>query len=261
MFKNFIPYILLFYITCSFIVPNDNQIICSICEKQIKDKQYYVDIWDNPFHIYHKKVGTFCECCSRIISQKITNGGYILNDGRHICSLCDVSIIRTSEEVTNSFKYVNSILKKNGIDNIDINEIKIALIDKIQMKEYYGPYKVDHLHGMTKIEPINKEPFKIYILNNLPKTQFEAILAHELLHIWLYKKNIFLDNLTMEGFCNLGSYIIYSLDDTRFSKIHLMSLENEDKNPEAYKYKILKSMLEKENFRYILKNIKNISIP
>ena len=261
MFKNFIPYILLLFIISSFIAPNNNQIICSICEKQIKDKQYYVDIWDNPFHIYHKKVGTFCECCSRIISQKITNGGYRLNDGRHICSLCDVSIIRTDQEIINSSKYVYSVLEKNGVDNVDMDEIKIALIDKNKMKELYGYHKMDHLQGITKIDPIAQNPFNIYILDNLPKTQFEAILAHELLHVWLYKKNIFLDNLTMEGFCNLGSYIIYSLDNTKFSKIHLMSLENEDKNPDAYKYKILKTMLEKENFKYILKNIKNISIP
>ena len=261
MFKQFIPYILLFCITNSFVAAHENQIICSICEKQIKDKQYYVDIWDNPFHIYHKKVGTFCECCSRIISQRITNGGYKLSDGRHICTLCDVSIVRTKDEMNQSFKYVNTILKKNGINNIKIDEIKINLIDKNEMKEYYGPYRMDHLHGMTKIDPINKEPFSIYILNNLPKTQFEAILAHELLHIWLYKKNIFLDNLTMEGFCNLGSYLIYNLDKTKFSKVHLMSLENVNENLDAHKYKILKSMVEKKGFKYILDNIENISIP
>ena len=65
----------------------------------------------------------------------------------------------------------------------------------------------------------------------------------------------------MEGFCNLGSYLIYNLDDTKFSNIHLMSLENNDKNPDAYKYKILKSMVEKKSFKYILKNIKTIGIP
>ena len=114
MFKTFIPYILLLYIINSFAIAHNNQIICSICEKQIKDKEYYVDIWDNPFHIYHKKVGTFCECCSRIISQKITNGGYKLKDGRHICSLCDISIVKTDEEIMSSSKEVNTVLKKNG---------------------------------------------------------------------------------------------------------------------------------------------------
>ena len=261
MFKTFISYILLLYITSSFSMSHNSEILCSICDKHIKDKEYYVDIWNNPFHVYHKKVGTFCECCSRIISQKITNGGYKLKDGRYICSLCDVSIIKTEKEIISSSKKVHSILRKNGIDNINMNEVKITLIDMIQMKEYYGPYKIDHLKGMTKIELNSKKPFKIYILNNLPKTQFEAILAHELLHIWLYKKNIFLDNLTMEGFCNLGSYLIYSLDDTKFSDIHLMSLENKERNPNAHKYKILKSMMQKKSFKYILNNIENISIP
>ena len=129
------------------------------------------------------------------------------------------------------------------------------------MRNYYKFDEIDHLQGLTKINPNNEKPFTIYILNNLPKTQFEAILAHELLHIWLYKKSIFLDNSTMEGFCNLGSYLIYTLDETKFSNIHLMSLENKEKNPDAYKYKILKSIMKRESFQYILNNIKTIDIP
>ena len=86
--------------------------------------------------------------------------------------------------------------------------------------------------------------FHISILNNIPKIQFEAILAHELLHVWLYKKNINLPKATMEGFCNLGSYLIYKSYDTKFSKIHLMSIENNKKNKYVKQYKILKSIME-----------------
>ena len=71
-----------------------------------KETEYLVDIWGNPFHLNHENEGIFCECCSRIISRKITNGGYQLSDGRHICSLCDVSIIKTEEELQESFDNV-----------------------------------------------------------------------------------------------------------------------------------------------------------
>ena len=71
MFKISNLYILfIFYLSTSLIIAEDYNISCSICENKIKDREYYVDIWGNPFHIYHKKIGTFCECCSRIISEK-----------------------------------------------------------------------------------------------------------------------------------------------------------------------------------------------
>ena len=242
------------------IAHSDNFISCSICDNKIKDKEYYVDAWGNPFHIYHKKTGTFCECCSRIISQKVTNGGYKLNDGRYICSLCDASIIETNEEIDQSLKKIITILEKNGIANIDETEIKIKLINKIEMSDNYKFHEVEHLKGLTKIYPENEKIFQIYILNNLPKIQFEAALAHELLHIWLFKENITLDKPLMEGFCNLGSYLIYNLDNTKFSKILLLSLENTETNSDAYKYKILKNMMEKNSFRYIINNIQTIDI-
>ena len=127
------------------IAHSDNFISCSICDNKIKDKEYYVDAWGNPFHIYHKKTGTFCECCSRIISQKVTNGGYKLNDGRYICSLCDASIIETDKEINQSLKKIITILEKNGIANIDETEIKIKLINKIEMSDNYKFHEVEHL--------------------------------------------------------------------------------------------------------------------
>ena len=259
MLKTFNLYISVIILNFCF-THSEQFISCSICDNKIKDKEYYVDAWGNPFHIYHKKTGTFCECCSRIISQKITNGGYKLNDGRYICSLCDASVIQTEENINKSIDRVIKVLKNNGIDNIDKNEINIELINKIEMSDNYKFHEVEHLKGLTKVNHENKKMYQVYILNNLPKIQFEAALAHELLHIWLFKKNITLDKPLMEGFCNLGSYLIYKLDDTKFSKILLLSLENTETNSDAYKYTILKKMMEKHNFKYILNNIQTIDL-
>lgn len=233
---------------------------CSICSNIIKDKEYYVDAWGNPFHMYHKKTGIFCECCSRLISEKITNGGYKLDDGRYICSLCDVSVIKSDDEINNSFDRVLKILEDNGVKGIKKEELKIQLINRNLMSEQYKFHEVEHLKGLTKVTPSNKEIFSIFILNNLPKVQFEAILAHELLHVWLFKKNINLSKTIMEGFCNLGSYLIYNLDNTKFSKIHLLSLENRNNNSNVTEYKILKGIMDKKGFNYLLKNIGTIDI-
>ena len=261
MFKTYSLYIFLFLSALSFLRASLNKNIeCSICDRSIKDKEYLLDVWGNPFHLSHKNDGIFCECCSRIISKKITNGGYQLNDGRYICSLCDISIIKTKEEVTNSFNNVKKILNEIGVDLIHEEEIDIQLINRTDMGNYYNFNENHHLQGLTKISLDNDKIFQIFILDNVPKIQFEATLAHELMHVWLYKKNIQLSKPMMEAFCNLGSYLIYKSDNTKFSKIHILSMENKNTNPYVKEYKLLKSLMDKTNFKHILKNITTINI-
>jgi len=261
MFKIFTLHISFFLILISnLLLPHSKNIECSICELKINDQNYLLDIWGNPFHLNHKEDGRFCECCSRIISQKITSGGYRLDDGRYICRLCDVSIIQESM-IGKSLDNTIKTLYRNGLKGLDVSQIEINIVDKNKMKSLYGSNASNHLKGITKISVTDDKIFKIYILNNIPEIQFEATLAHELMHVWLYKNNINLEHEKMEAFCNLGSYIIYKKDDTRFSNIHIMSLEkNNDQKRQTDIYKLLNSLMKKKSFNYILKNIKTIDI-
>ena len=260
MFKIFTQYISFFFICISnFLLPVGKNIECSICESTINEQKYLVDIWGNPFHIHHKSNGQFCECCSRIISKKITGGGYILNDGRHICSLCDISIINDSK-VEDYLDSTIKILVKNGVKDLYAHEIDIFLVNRDEMKKLYGYNASDHLKGLTKISVQDDKIFKIYILDNIPKIQFQAILAHELLHVWLYKNSIKLEYEKMEAFCNLGSFLIYKNDGTKFSNIHLMSFEKNNKQKKQTEiYNILTALIEKKSFNHILKNISTIN--
>ena len=54
-----------------------------------------------------------------------------------------------------------------------------------------------------------KVSYNIYILAGMPLIQFEAVLAHELLHVWLIEKEARLSSAQTEGFCNLGSELVY----------------------------------------------------
>ncbi|MAV64602.1 MAG: hypothetical protein CBC84_000475 [Pelagibacteraceae bacterium TMED124] len=261
MFKTYNLYIFLFILNLiSLGNSHAKNIECSICSSNIKSKEYLIDIWGNPFHISHQKEGIFCECCSRIISKKITNGGYQLNDGRYICSLCDASIIKNDDDINNSFIKVQKKLYKEGLEIDNINNIEVKLINRSEMKKYYNFNENNHLQGITKISIGSDKIFKIFILNNTPKIQFEATLAHELLHVWLYENNIKISDRKMEAFCNLGTYLMYEEDGTKFSKIHIMSLENKNKNMYVTEYKVLKSLMDKHSFRHILNNIKTIEI-
>ena len=51
---------------------------------------------------------------------------------------------------------------------------------------------------------------EITLLTGLPRLQFCGVLAHELLHVWLNEANLQPPTQLMEGFCNLGSHIVYT---------------------------------------------------
>ena len=78
-------------------------------------------------------------------------------------------------------------------------------------------HRLGNIQGYTEYEEestlfgeITSQSYHIYILSNLHKVVFNAVLAHELLHTWLYDNQINLSPLAEEGFCNLGRYIIYN---------------------------------------------------
>ena len=120
-YKNYTLIILI-----SILIPNQIYNDCSIC-LTILHENYLIDAWGNPFHTKHEKEGVFCNSCSRIISESITQGGYRYNDGRHICSLCQISVVQNESMINSSYLSVISQLNIIGINNLPKN-INIELI-------------------------------------------------------------------------------------------------------------------------------------
>ena len=71
---------------------------CSLC-LEILTGEYLVDAWGNPFHKSHEAEGIYCSSCSRIISEGVTQGGYKLDDGRFLCSLCQSNIVQSISQI------------------------------------------------------------------------------------------------------------------------------------------------------------------
>jgi len=98
--------------------------------------------------------------------------------------------------------------------------ISIILLDKTKLLEISENVYHRNLKGFTKINNNNiHDYYTIYILNNLHQIEFEAVLAHEYLHVWQNEYNIKLTNADSEGLCNLGSKLIYDNYNNQFSKI------------------------------------------
>jgi len=220
---------------------------CSIClQPLIAD--FSMDAWGNAFHSNHEKEGLFCHSCSRIISQGVTRGGYVYPDGRHLCSLCQITVVHKDSSILRAYQSVTTQLGTIGITNFPMG-IPINLVDLNQLNENAGNLSHLKLKGFTHFETNsdsqtdNDGLYHIFILFGLPRIEFEAVLAHEFLHVWLELNSIQVNEKTSEGFCNLGSYIIYKNDYTHFSQIHLQAMENDLDEIYGSGFRYMKSIL------------------
>ena len=233
---------------------------CSLC-LEILPGEYLVDAWGNPFHKLHESEGLYCSSCSRIISEGVTQGGYKLDDGRFLCSLCQSNIVQSSSQIDVSKLKVLTLLQKIGIDGIKKN-IPISLANRFSLQNLADEIASSHLKGFTKFSYI-KSPFgnfsseyKIYILDRLPTTEFEAVLAHEYLHVWLYNNNSDLPPAQREGFCNLASAYIYEHNGSKFSEIHLDSMDADPDPNYGDGYRKMKNHLEKKGWKSLLQTVR-----
>ena len=126
--------------------PNDDLPICTIC-LQVLIGEYSLDAWENPFHSHHANEGIFCHSCSRIISQGITQGGVRYTDGRHLCSLCQASVVESDSTIYSAYTSIIEQFIAVGIHNIPHN-IPIELINLIELNSKCGQSHVD-LKGFT----------------------------------------------------------------------------------------------------------------
>ena len=233
---------------------------CSLCLK-ILTEEYLVDAWGNPFHKSHEAEGIYCSSCSRIISEGVTQGGYKLDDGRFLCSLCQSNIVQSPSQIDASKLTVLTLLEKIGIVEIK-EDIPISLANRFTLQKLADEIASSHLKGFTKFSYI-KSPFgnlaseyNIYILDRLPTIEFEAVLAHEYLHVWLYENNIELPLTQREGFCNLASAYIYQQNGSQFSTIHLDSMDIDPDPNYGDGYRKMKLQLEKNGWKSLLQTVR-----
>ena len=191
---------------------------CLVCNSTITG-QYYQDYWGNKVchsHIDNHEV-TFCASCGSFVRAGDNTG-----DGRSLCESCMASVIYSAEQIEKLKKYVLRRFMDIEVKFNDkfLDSVEIDIVSPQRMAEIRKqPVDIQN-KGLTQTHSRNtlggklfgvKDKFKhhIYILSYLPKIEFAATLAHEILHIWQIENGIQLPSLKCEGLCNMGSYIIY----------------------------------------------------
>lgn len=184
--------------------------VCSHCKTPISGS-YFKDYWGNLYHGEHLNRVPRCRYCGRLLSDHLTRGGRTYPDGRVICGLCLPMAVTDLIRARELLRYVHDELDLLGIQ-IHPFKPKLHLIDRKKLRtldsstETQGFAKLDRLAVNGRITRLAME---IYLLSGLPESSFITTAAHELMHIWLYGRNVPAKSPKMiEGSCNYASYLV-----------------------------------------------------
>lgn len=234
---------------------------CSICAGPLQGK-YYTDFWENSFHASHSSELPECSTCGRLICEELTGGGFELSDGRYLCAICNETAVEGDFLMASSVSYVRRLLASNGIDNLP-PDIPITLVDRNELRSLASSYS-DAMNGFTQQNmqtrngQVISKSSHIYVLDNLPLTMFRAVLAHEYMHVYLFERDLELRSDICEGFCNLGSEMVYKDTPSEYARFRLQNMQ-EDQDPDyGYGYRKMSRILEQRGWRYLLETLDQI---
>ncbi|MBT3468390.1 MAG: protein DA1 [Opitutae bacterium] len=235
---------------------------CVICVRPLDDI-FLIDPWGNQFHERHDTQTPICFSCGRVISKATSHGGRRLLDGRFICGICGQTSVSTGNQVRNARDSALKILSSIGIRDFP-REVGIRLVDRLELNKLtkgMSLHTQGEMRGLTKsVETLEgnrrvSTRHTIFLLQNLPALELQGILAHELMHVWLFEKNIKLSLREAEGFCNLGNYLVFSRNPSAMASYLLKKLET-DKDPVYGEgFRLQKSKLNKLGWLRFLANI------
>ena len=236
---------------------------CDVCYQPIEG-EYIKDAWGNTYHNHHRSKMPSCESCNRLISKNTTDGGYRINDSRTVCNICWVYVINDKNEIENIYLDLRNELKNLGIINLP-KTMSIKLIDT--KEELFKISKIPSSNGLQGYTKYNyqtigrkkiNETFTIFILSNLHEINFRAVLAHEMLHVYLFKNEVLLKESLVEGFCNLGSKYVYdSHIENKISELKLKSMFKNNHPEYGIGFRIMNNELEKKGWRNLIKDLEN----
>jgi hypothetical protein len=148
-----------------------------------------------------------------------------------ICGLCKKTAIGDGVSANRCRRKVLVLLEKAGFRDIPKN-IEIVLAHPRSLSAHSrrptAGLTLSHFHfsnykrvGITH---------QIGVLFGLPRVECEAVIAHELLHVWQHENGIKFSPLYCEGLCELGGFLAYSDDDSELSR-HLFRRMKENPDP------------------------------
>ncbi len=199
---------------------------CGICHQGINGN-YLHDEWGNNVCAHHN--ARYCDSCSKIIT---TNNTRPVN-GRYYCQSCTAISVNSSVHTASVYQNILKTYNRYGIQQVPAN-VPVHIVDAKALAAKSSSLSTPDLLGLavtgskwSNFSPVKTFTHDIYILGGLPVPEFESVLAHELLHTWLNQYEVKMNEAEIEGFCNLGSYLVLTIAATKHAQM-LMKKIKED---------------------------------
>jgi len=205
---------------------------CAIGGEILKG-EYQTNAWGDSYCAAHARGLTSCFSCHRPICQALTGGGTRYTDGREMCNLCRrtaIDELRVGEGILKEVRAFMTDLGP-GLGRI-MNPLR--LVDYTTMKrdatKPYAPAPIGlarHSHAARNGQVTERTVEAIQIVSGLPREQFAAVAAHELMHTYLFMNN-FPDLLPLveEGLCELAKYLWLRQRKSPEAAYHLKLMES-----------------------------------
>ena len=181
--------------------------LCSICGAPILGA-YVIDAYGNKVCFHHKNQLHYCLSCGRICDSKAV----CQSEGVFICSDCSENIPSDIE----CSHIVNHI--RSRYLELPIGKIPAFALIRIP----YQKWPKDSKSVGLAISDVSG--YSVRIVDCLSKTSFAEVMAHELLHLWLFEHGLSPSERITEGFCNLGSFEILSGIQTEKAKAKMVNI-------------------------------------
>lgn len=206
---------------------------CELCGKII-DGEYIFDDWGHVVCAYHQEHIVQCWACGQMITEAGADTVYA--DGRHTCGACRAEAIFCPEKAQLVLAEVATAMNRLGI-NVDL-ETPLELVSADELKRLSGastrdPYGLatgetrSWLHGI-----LTDRRQQVYALYGCPRGLLMEVLAHELMHTWMYNRDRYGTNIALaEGSCEYASLLVLEkLDRERAERFLNHKLQDPDPN-------------------------------
>lgn len=167
---------------------------CLYCGKRIIGKYYYDWAGHTVCEKHFANIVT-CASCGQYCDVHAKDIGM----GMKICPHCQKYRIEQadSDKVIN---FIKGIYAQTEVGHITNWHLKMVSAEKM--------YQLTHDKNTRGLAQAVGSNYTIFVYRELSRVAFAQVLAHEMLHIYQYNRNIHPDKSLCEGFCNLGSYVV-----------------------------------------------------
>jgi hypothetical protein len=156
-----------------------------------------------------------------------------LPDGRYLCKVCVGMAMKHGDDMEPIIKNVVHWLNTVGFSDLRIEDITVEIVTAQKMAELSKTFVINVMNKGFVLSNVSAgflggKTFKhsIYLLTHQNKVELAGALAHEMLHAWLVQNGVKMSPKLTEGFCNMGSWLLWNRLSSSLTEIYLKELRN-----------------------------------